>query len=88
MDNPLVPILADLWIQMIEENLNRFSTNKPLVWLRYIDDVFCIFTIFKEKILEFHTRIKRWHPNLQFTVDFESHNSIAFLDVLVTQEEE
>ena len=88
MDNPLVPILADLWIQMIEENLNRFSTNKQLVWLRYIDDVFCIFTIFKEKILEFHTRINRWHPNLQFTVEFESHNSIAFLDVLVTQEQE
>ena len=35
MGNPLAPILADLWIQKIEEKLNRFSTNKPIVWLRY-----------------------------------------------------
>ena len=88
MGNPLVPTLADLWMQKIEEKLNRFNTNKPLVWLRYVDDVFCIFTIPKEKILEFHTRMNRWHLNLQFTVEFESNNSIAFLDVLVTQEQE
>ena len=88
MDNPLAPILADLWMQKIEDKLNRFSIHKRLVWLRHVDDVFCIFTILKEKILEFHTRINRWHPNLQFTVEFESHNSITFLDVLVTQEQE
>ena len=34
--NPLAPILADLWMQKIEEKLNRFSTNKPIVWLRYV----------------------------------------------------
>ena len=88
MGNPLAPILADLWMRKIEEKLNRFSTNEPLVWLRYVDDVFCVFTIPREKILEFYTRINRWHPNLQFTVEFESNNSIAFLDVLVTQEQE
>ena len=88
MGNPLAPILAELWMQKIEEKLNRFSTNKPLVWLRYVDDVFCIFTIPKEKILEFHTRINRWHPNLQSTVEFKSNNFIAFLDVLITQEQE
>ena len=88
MGNPLAPIIADLWMQKIEEKLNRFSTNKPMVWLRYVDDVFCVFTISKEKILEFHTRINKWHQNLHFTVEFESNNSIAFLDVLVTHEQE
>jgi hypothetical protein len=87
MGNPLAPIIADLWMQKIEEKLNRFSTNKPMMWLRYVDDVFCIFTISKEKILEFHTRINKWHNNLTFTVKFESNNSIDFLDVLVTNEQ-
>ena len=59
-----------------------------MIWLRYVDDVFCIFTISKEKILEFHTRINKWHQNLHFTVQFESNNSIAFLDVLVTHEQD
>ena len=88
MGNPLAPVLTDLWMQKIEEKLNRFSVNKPTMWLRYVDDVFCIFTTPKEKILQFHTRINRWHPKLQFTVEFESNKSIPFLDVLVTQEEE
>jgi hypothetical protein len=87
MGNPLAPIIADLWMQKIEEKLNKFSTNKPMIWLRYVDDVFCLFTISKEKILEFHTRINRWHNNLRFTVEFESNNSIAFLDILVTCKE-
>jgi hypothetical protein len=88
MGNPLAPIVADLWMQKIEEKLNRFSTNKPMIWLRYVDDVFCIFTIPKEKILEFHSRINKWHQNLHFTLAFESDKSIAFLDVLVTQAED
>jgi len=87
MGNPLAPIIADLWMQKIEEKLNKFSTNKPTIWLRYVDDVFCLFTIPNEKILEFHTRINRWHSNLRFTVDFESNCSIPFLDVLVTHKD-
>jgi hypothetical protein len=88
MGNPLAPIIADLWMQKMEEKLNRFSTNKPKFWLRYVDDVYCLFTIPKTKILEFHTRINKWHKNLHFTVEFEKNNSIAFLDVLVTRKDD
>ena len=88
MGNPLAPIIADLWMQKIEEKLNRFSTNKPMIWLRYVDDVFCLFTISKTKIEEFHTRIDKWHKNLKFTLVFEEDNSISFLDVLVTRQED
>ncbi|CAF4600906.1 unnamed protein product [Rotaria sp. Silwood2] len=88
MGNPLAPIIADLWMQKIEEKLNRFSTNKPMIWLRYVDDIFCIFTIPKEKINEFHKRINKWHRNLHFTVEFEVENSIPFLDVRVTHTED
>jgi sugar-specific transcriptional regulator TrmB len=87
MGNPLAPIIADLWMQKMEEKLNRFSTNKPMIWLRYVDDVFCLFTISKTKIEAFHSRINKWHKNLNFTLEFEENNSIAFLDVLVTREE-
>ncbi|CAF4824088.1 unnamed protein product, partial [Rotaria magnacalcarata] len=88
MGNPLAPIIADLWMQKIEEKLNRYTTNKPMIWLRYVDDIFCVFTISKEKIFEFRTRINKWHKNLHFTLKLESDNSIAFLDVLVTQEQD
>ena len=87
MGNPLAPILADLWMQKLEQKLNKFSTNKPIIWLRYVDDVFCLFCISKTKILDFHTRINKWHKNLHFTVEFEANNSLPFLDVLITREE-
>ena len=86
MGSPLAPILADLWMQKMERKLNRFSTNKPNIWLRYVDDVFCIFDIPETKITEFHSKINKWHNNLKFTREYESNNSLPFLDVLVTRE--
>ena len=85
MGNPLAPIIADLWMQKMEQKLNKFSANRPIIWMRYVDDVFCLFAIPKTKILDFHSRINKWHKNLHFTVEFENDNSIAFLDVLVTR---
>ncbi|CAF1389693.1 unnamed protein product [Adineta ricciae] len=88
MGNPLAPIIADLWMQKMEEKLNRFRKNKPIVWLRYVDDVFCLFTISETSIRDFHSRINKWHEKLNFTLELESNKSISFLDVLVTQDEE
>ena len=86
MGNPLAPVLADLWLQKIEQKLNKFSTSKPIIWLRYVDEIYCLFSIPKDKILEFLLRINKWHHNLHFIVEFESNNSLPFLDVLVTLE--
>jgi hypothetical protein len=84
--SPVAPILADLWMQKMEDKLNKFSKNKPILWLRYVDDVYCLFDIPEKKMIEFHSRINKWHSNLHFTIEHESNNSLAFLDVLVTQD--
>ncbi|CAF3386823.1 unnamed protein product [Rotaria sp. Silwood2] len=86
MGSPLAPILANLWLQRIEQKLNRFSKNRPIIWLRYVDDIFCLFDIPKAKILEFHSRINKWHKNLKFTIEMESNKTLPFLDVLVTRD--
>ena len=31
MGNPLAPIIADLWMQKMEQKLNKFSTNRPMI---------------------------------------------------------
>lgn len=85
MGSSLVLILSYLWMQKMERKLNRFSTNKPIIWIRYVDDVYCLFDIPRTKIIEFHSRINRWHKNLNFTIVFELNDSLAFLDVLVTR---
>ena len=59
MGNPLVPIMADLWMEEMEQKLQKFSKNKPTIWLRYVDDIYCLFSIPEAKIIEFHTRINK-----------------------------
>ena len=71
----------------MEQKLNKFNKNKPTVWLRYVDDIYCLFTIPQGKIIEFHTRAHKWHKNLHFTITTKSNKSISFLDVLVTRDE-
>ena len=31
MGNPLAPIIADLWMQRMEQKLNKFNKNKPTI---------------------------------------------------------
>ena len=49
MGSPLGPILADLFMSNLEQKLNRFSTNKLLTWIRYVDDIFAF--LINNKIL-------------------------------------
>jgi hypothetical protein len=77
MDSPLTQILADLWLQNIEQNFNIFTANKSIIGLRCVDDIFCIFSIPQIKVLNFHLHITNKNQNLNFTVEFES--GILFL---------
>ena len=83
MGSPLAPIMADVFMTKIETKLNRFSVNKPVLWLRYVDDIFCLFNTELNKILKFQERINNWHPNLKFTLEIETNQQLPFLDVLV-----
>ncbi|CAF1534998.1 unnamed protein product, partial [Didymodactylos carnosus] len=85
MGSPLGPILADLFMSNIEQKLNKFSANKPLVWIRCVDDIFCIFKK-QQNINDFLMRINKWHPNVEFTIERECNEKLAFLDVLISRD--
>ena len=69
----------------LEKKLNRFSSNKPILWIRYVDDIFCIFTD-QQNIDSFFGRINKWHTNITFTKEVEIAEKLAFLDVLVIRD--
>ena len=85
MGSPLGPILADLFMSNLEQKLNKFSTNKPLIWIRYVDDIFCIFKN-NQNIKDFLIRINKWHPNVKFTPEHEYDDKLSFLDVLIQRD--
>ncbi|CAF3431518.1 unnamed protein product [Rotaria socialis] len=85
MGSPLGPILADIFVTNLETKLNKFSTNKPSLWIRYVDDIFCLFTK-KQDIDDFLERINKWHKNIRFAKEEEIDGKLAFLDVLVIRD--
>ena len=71
-----------------ESELLTSSPEKPLVWFRYIDDVFLIWTHGKEKYQEFlnHCNNNRYGMVFETTEDSVSDVSVPFLDVKVILE--
>ena len=85
MGSPLSPILANLCMEFVESDLisNCPPEIKPHIWLRYVDDVFVIYKkddICFDRFVEYVNNII---PSIKFTVEYESNNSLPFLDVIV-----
>ena len=61
--------------------LNSFA-QKPLVWWRYIDDIFMIWQHEEEKLEEFFKVLSSCLPTIKFTTEY-SLGKVNFLDVEV-----
>ena len=57
-------------------------TKKPLVWKRYIDDVFSLWDTSLEEVNAFIEQANRYHPTIRFTAEM-SDKEITFLDTRV-----
>ena len=56
----------------------------PLIWWRYIDDIFMIWPYTREELHSFINGLNTCHPTLRFTHEV-SETSVAFLDVCITK---
>ena len=65
----------------MEREFPEAEDTKPWVWLRYIDDIFFIWTEGENKLKSFLQCLNTFHPNLNFTYE-KSNTSINFLDVV------
>ena len=55
---------------------------KPVVYRRYVDDIFVLFKS-KDHLLLFAKYLNTRHKSLKFTFDFEQNNSFSSLDVKI-----
>ena len=74
------PTYANLFMAGLESEIFDIYELQPLLWLRFLDDIFCIWTHGKEKLMEFFEFINQYHPTIKFTME-QSTDSISFLDV-------
>ena len=81
MGSPLAPTLASFFMTHLEKKMLHHA-NRPLLYGRYVDDMFAIFQDDSQVEL-FHEYINNIHDNIKFTVERSKCHKLGFLDVHV-----
>ena len=79
------PPYACIYMDKTETDFLKTQELQPFVWLRYIDDVFFIWTHGEAELKKFMEGFNNFLPNLKFTYE-SSKKIVAFLDLNVSLE--
>nr|VZI35608.1 unnamed protein product [Spirometra erinaceieuropaei] len=83
MGSPISGFIAEAVLQRLESLV--FQHNRPKFWAPYVDDTFVV--IERDQVLTFKERLNSVFPDIQFTMEEEENNQLAFLDVLVCRKD-
>jgi hypothetical protein len=82
MGTKLAPSYANIFLGKLEKQLLAGYHLKPEVWIRYIDDVFCVWTHGKEEFDKFVDYLNSKHDTIKWTTEYAG-DKINFLDTWV-----
>ena len=86
MGSPLGPTLANVFLCYHEIWLqNCPSEFKSVIYRKYVDDTFLLFRS-KHRTKKFRNYLNRQHKNIKFTSETINENSISFLDIKITRD--
>ena len=88
MGSPLRPTLANLFLVYYEHKLlEKYPLQfRPKYYRRCVDDIFLMFES-RDHVKKFLKYMNSRHPNIQFTCEEKSNNTIYFLDISVLSQE-
>ena len=76
------PPFAIIFMHYIETKILATAPVAPILWLRYIDDVFGVWRGDLQSLLDFKDLASTIHPNISFTINHT--NPIPFLDAEIS----
>ena len=82
MDIRAAPSYANIYMGHLENKLLSQAPTRPDLYLRYINDIFCIFTTSRSQVDEFIKFMNSSHDTIKFTADI-SEEEVTFLDTKV-----
>ena len=59
--------------------MGKFEEDKPLIWLRFLDDIFLIWEYSEEELLDFIKYLNAAHPSIKFTYQCSTVVFLYFL---------
>ncbi|BHF83701.1 hypothetical protein SprV_0902684500 [Sparganum proliferum] len=83
MGSPISGFIAEAVLQRSESLV--FQHHKPKFWAGYLDDTFVV--IERDQVLTLQEHLNAVFPDIQFTIEEEENNQLAFLDVLVCRKD-
>ena len=87
MGSPLRPTFGNIFLCYHEKIWlqNCPSEFKPVIYRRYVEDTFLLFRS-KHHIEKFQNYLNCQHKNIKFISETENENSISFLDIKITRD--
>ncbi|BHF82236.1 hypothetical protein SprV_0802537300 [Sparganum proliferum] len=83
MGSPISGFIAEAVLQRLESLV--FQHHRPKFWARYVEDTLVV--IERDQVLTFKEHLNAVFPDIQFTMEEEENNQLAFLDVLVCRKD-
>ena len=85
MGNRIAPPVAIAFMHILETGFMSTFQYLPVLYVRYIDDIFGIWTHGIEKLMQFADAINSYNQSIRFTME-HSHSTgkLSFLDTLIT----
>ncbi|XP_046384847.1 uncharacterized protein LOC124155175 [Ischnura elegans] len=87
MGSPLSPIIANLFMEKLEEKALRTYEKPPKMFLRYVDDTFVVWPHGKSELNNFLRHFNIQNSSINFTMEIEENGLLPFLDVLVSKKQ-
>ena len=82
MGSPISPTLAIVFMDSLETPFLASQPLKPLLYRRYIDDVFFLWTWGEDTLVQFLAALDNMHPSIKFTWVY-SKETVNFLDLTI-----
>ena len=84
MGSPVSPIVADIFMEDLEDKTFATYDATPRVWYRFVDDVITVVKKHNTQGLLLHHN--QQHGRIQFTMEVENSGSLPFMDIRITRQ--
>jgi len=87
MGTKCAPSYAILFMDKLEQDFLNKQNITPLVWWRYIDDIFIIWPNSRQEFDSFLSALNSFHDHIKFTAEIDNER-VNFMDVTVSKDKE
>jgi hypothetical protein len=79
--SPLSPVIANFFMEHLEEMAVEVVTHMLLCWFCYVDDTFVFWPHGPGNLIDFLGHLSSIHQNIMFTMETERNGHLPFFDI-------